>query len=64
MFIQIINVRQDKNKNLIGNIYKVKGTKIAEDDGSECFTLHGTRKIFRKLDCKILDNVIPLRKGA
>jgi hypothetical protein len=64
MFVQVINVRKEKNKNLIGNIYKVKGTKISEDDGSVCFTMHGTRKIFRILDCRVLPNVIPLKKGA
>lgn len=63
MFIEIINVQNKKNKNLIGKIYKVKGT-TKSNEGLECYTLEGSRKIIYKKDCRVLDNILFLNKGA
>jgi hypothetical protein len=63
MFIEIINVQKKKNKELIGKVYKVRGTTKSEE-GLDCYTLVGSKKIIYKEDCKVLDNVLLLRKGA
>jgi hypothetical protein len=63
MFIEIINVQKEKNKELVGKVYKVKGTTKSEE-GLDCYTLVGSTKIIYKEDCKVLDNVLLLRKGA
>lgn len=63
MFIEIINVKKEKNKHFIGNIYRVKGTTISKD-GYKSYKLEGTSEIFSQQDCKVLHNVIPLKKGA
>jgi hypothetical protein len=63
MFIQIINVQKQKNKELIGKVYKVTGTTKSKD-GLNCYTLEGSRKIIYKKDCKVLDNVLLLKIGA
>ena len=63
MFIEIINVQNKKNKELIGKVYKVTGTTKSKDK-LDCYTLEGSKKIIYKGNCKVLDNVLFLRKGA
>jgi hypothetical protein len=63
MFIEIINVQNKKNKELIGKVYKVTGTTKSKD-GFDCYTLEGSKKIIYKENCKVLDNVLLLKKGA
>jgi 3-deoxy-D-arabino-heptulosonate 7-phosphate (DAHP) synthase len=61
MYIQIINVKKNENKYLVGNIFKVKGEKASED-GFDCFTLENSRKIIDKNDCKVLSNVLQFKR--
>jgi len=62
MFIKIINVKKKENKNLIGNVYKIRSEK-KDTDNKDCYVLFNTIKIFEKKHCIVLDNVLEFNRG-
>jgi hypothetical protein len=61
MYIQVISVNKPQNKDFIGKIYKVIRTK-KDKNQKWCYVVNGTRKIFQKTHCIVLNNVLQFKR--